>query len=134
MSRLTRPRLLLAVTAAAVAALAAPSSAQPLPEGASQVVSGPQGSATNFLTAQVLTTAGSVVSFTNLDQTTHDVTSRDTRTVVVKKRKKQVPIFASPITASGQMAAIEGTESLKPGDYDFYCSLHPGMTGTLTVQ
>jgi plastocyanin len=131
---LHRPRLLLVAAATAVAALAAPSSAAPLPEGASQVLSGPQGSATNYLTPQVLTTAGSVVSLTNLDQTTHDVTSRDTRTVVVKKKKKKVPLFSSPIVAGGQTAAIPGTEDLKPGDYDFYCSLHPGMTGTLTVQ
>jgi plastocyanin len=131
---LHRPHLLLVAAAAAVAAVAAPSSAQPLPEGASQVLSGPQGSATNYLTTQVVTTAGSVVSLTNLDQTTHDVTSRDTRTVVVKKRKKQVPLFSSPIVAGGQTAEIPGTEGLKPGNYDFYCSLHPGMTGTLTVQ
>jgi plastocyanin len=133
MSRLSRPRLLLVVAAAAAAGLAAPTSAAPLPEGVSQVASGPQGSATNYLTPQVLTTAGSVVSFTNLDQTTHDVTSRDTRTVVVNKRKKQVPLFSTPITAGGQTTTIPGTESLKPGEYDFYCSLHPGMTGTLTV-
>lgn len=132
--RLTRPRLLLAAAAAVVGALAAPSSAEPLPEGATQILSGPQGSATNYLTPQVLTTAGSVVSFTNLDQTTHDVTSRQTRTVVVKKKKKKVPLFSAPITAGGQMTAIPGTEKLKPGEYDFYCSLHPGMTGTLTVQ
>lgn len=131
---LHRTRLLLVLAAAAVTAVALPSSAQPLPEGASQVVSGPQGSAMNYLTPQVLTTAGSVVSFTNLDQTTHDVTSRATRTVIVKKKKKKIPLFSAPMTAGGQMSEIPGTASLKPGTYDFYCSMHPGMTGTLTVQ
>lgn len=129
-----RPRLLLVASTVAVAAFALPAAAQPLPEGASQVVSGPQGSATNYLTPQVVTTAGSVVSFTNLDQTTHDVTSRDTRVVVVRKKKKTVPLFSAPITSGGQMSEIPGTEALKAGSYDFYCSLHPGMTGTLVVQ
>lgn len=131
---LHRPRLLLVAVGAVVAALAAPSAAAPLPEGATQVLAGPQGSATNYLTPQVVTTAGSVVSFTNLDQTTHDVTSRDTRVVVVKKKKKKVPLFSAPITSGGQMTEIPGTAALKPGSYDFYCSLHPGMTGTLVVQ
>lgn len=129
-----RPRLLLLAAGAGLAALAAPSGAAPLPDGASQVVSGPQSSATNYLTPQVATTAGSLVSFTNLDQTTHDVTSRDTRVVVVRKKKKKVPLFSAPITAGGQMTKIPGTQALKPGSYDFYCSLHPGMTGTLVVQ
>jgi plastocyanin len=129
-----RPRTLLLVAAAAAAAVALPASAQPLPDGLVNVVAGPQASATNYLTTQVVSTAGSTVSFANLDTTTHDVTSRATRTVVVKKKKKVVPLFSAPITAGGGVSAIPGTSGLKAGTYDFYCSLHPGMTGTLVVQ
>lgn len=129
-----RPRTLLLVVAAGAAALAAPAAAQPLPEGVVNVVAGPQASATNYVTTQVLSSSGTTVSFLNLDTTTHDVTSRATKTVVVKKKKRVVPLFHAPITASGGVSAIPGTEGLAPGSYDFYCSLHPGMTGTLTVQ
>ena len=130
----SRPRTLLVAAAAGAAALALPASAQPLPTGLANVVAGPQGSATNYLTAQVVSTAGTTVSLANLDTTTHDVTSRATRVVVVKKKKRNVPLFHSPITPSGGVSAILGTEGLKPGTYDFFCSLHPGMTGKLTVQ
>jgi plastocyanin len=129
-----RLRTLLLALAAGGAAVALPASAEPLPDGVVNVVAGPQASATNYITTQVLSTAGSTVSFANLDTTTHDVTSRATRTVVVKKKKRVVPLFSAPITAGGAVSAIPATAGLKPGTYDFYCSLHPGMTGTLTVQ
>lgn len=129
-----RFRTLLLAAVGAAAAVAVPASAEPLPDGAAHVVAGPQGSATNYVTPSVLATAGSTVSFANLDTTTHDVTSRATRTIVVKKKKRVVPLFAAPITAGGGVSKIAGTGGLKAGRYDFYCSLHPGMTGTLTVQ
>lgn len=132
--RTSRPRTLVLVAAAGAAALALPASAQPLPDGAVNIVSGPQGSATNYLTTRVVSTTGTTVSFLNLDTTTHDVTSRATKTIVVKKKKKAVPLFHAPITAAGAATPVTGTEALKPGAYDFFCTLHPGMTGTLTVQ
>lgn len=129
-----RLRTVLLALAVGGTALALPASAQPLPDGAVNVVAGPQGSATNYLTTELVATAGTAVSFANLDTTTHDVTSRATRTVIVKKKKKVVPLFATPITPSGGVKEVLGTDGLKAGTYDFYCSLHPGMTGTLTVQ
>ena len=129
-----RPRTLLLAAAAAATALALPASAQPLPDRVVNVVAGPQGSATNYLTTRVVSTAGTTVTFANHDTTTHDVTSRATKTIVVKKKKRVVPLFAAPITAGGGVSPIPASAGLKPGTYDFYCSLHPGMTGTLTVQ
>ena len=125
-------RLLVAGLSIATAALAVPAGAQPLPTGAVQVLAGPQAPATGYLTQQVFSTAGSVVTFTNLDQTSHDVTSRATKTVIVKGKKRQRPLFTGG--ANGGGSAALSTASLKPGTYAFYCSLHPGMTGTLTVQ
>jgi plastocyanin len=54
--------------------------------------------------------------------------------MIVKKKKRMVPLFASAITPGGGTSPVVGTAALKPGSYDFFCSLHPGMTGTLTVQ
>lgn len=132
--RLARTRPLLVLALLGLPALALPSSAQPLPEGASRVVAGPQAAATSYLTTEAVTTTGSVVSFTNLDTTPHDVVSRETKIVVVKGKKKKVPVFAAKVTSLGQTAPAAGTETLKPGTYDFYCSLHGGMEGTLTVR
>ena len=128
-----RPRLLLLGALTAAAALAVPASAQPLPDGAVQIVAGPQAPATGYATQQVYATAGSVVTFTNLDTTTHDVTSRATKTVVVKGKKRQRPLFTGGANGGGSTALVS-TKGLKPGTYAFFCSLHPGMTGTLTVQ
>jgi plastocyanin len=129
-----RSRVVLLAAAAAGTALAVPAGAAPLPEGTVNVVAGPQAAVTDYVTQQLVSTAGTVVTFANIDTTTHDVTSRATRTVVIKGRKKQVPLFASPITSNGELTKIVGTDKLKPGTYDFFCSLHPAMTGTLTVQ
>lgn len=120
--------------ALAVAVLAVPSSAEPLPTGVVNAIVGPQGSTAGYLTRTVVSTTGSVVTFVNLDQTTHDITSRATKTVVVKKKKKQVPLFRSEIVAGGATGTIAATATLAAGSYDFFCSLHPGMTGTLMVQ
>jgi plastocyanin len=131
---MTRPRpLLLAGLLAGAAAMAAPAVAQPLPDGAVEVLAGPQAPATGYVTQQVFSTAGSAVTFTNLDTTTHDVTSRATKTVIVKGKKRQRPLFTGGANGGGTVT-IASTKGLKPGTYAFFCSLHPGMTGTLTVQ
>jgi plastocyanin len=132
---MTRPpaRFLVAGLAVATVALAVPAGAQPLPDGAVQVLAGPQAPATGYLTQQVLSTQGSALTFTNLDTTSHDVTSRATKTVIVKGKKRQRPLFTGGVNGGGT-TTITATKGLKPGTYAFFCSLHPGMTGTLTVQ
>ena len=131
---MTRPRpLLLVGLLAGATAMAIPAVAQPLPDGAVQVLAGPQAPATGYLTQKVFSTAGSALTFTNLDTTTHDVTSRATKTVVVKGKKRQRPLFTGGANGGGSIT-IGSTKDLKPGTYDFFCSLHPGMTGVLTVQ
>jgi plastocyanin len=131
---MTRPRpLLLAGLLAGAAAMAAPAVAQPLPDGAVEVLAGPQAPATGYVTQQVFSTAGSALTLTNLDTTTHDVTSRATKTVIVKGKKRQRPLFTGGANGGGSVT-IASTKGLKPGTYAFFCSLHPGMTGTLPVQ
>jgi plastocyanin len=47
------------------------------------------------------------------------------------------PLFASPIvtgTAGGTIRSVAGVQFLRPGTYQFHCSVHPTtMKGTLTV-
>lgn len=74
------------------------------------------------------TAAGTAVTFVNLDPlAAHDVVS------VAKKPNTQLPLFKSALINAGETATVTGTAALRAGDYDFYCSLHPNMTGTLTV-
>lgn len=44
------------------------------------------------------------------------------------------PLFYSTLVQPGQTRAVRGTEYLTAGSYDFVCSLHNGMTGTLEVS
>ena len=41
--------------------------------------------------------------------------------------------FGSQLISTGQSGPVVGVEKLVPGNYNFYCSLHRNMTGTLTV-
>jgi uncharacterized membrane protein YgcG len=44
-------------------------------------------------------------------------------------------LFQSDTIGAGHTATVNGAQNLKPGTYDFYCTLHPyTMTGTLTVN
>ena len=79
-----------------------------------------------FLNPDVTIDQGGKVTFTNNDTVGHDVTARD-------NGPDGKPLFASPLTSSGQTTTVKGTEYLTTGDYAFICSIHPNMTGTLHV-
>jgi plastocyanin len=42
-------------------------------------------------------------------------------------------LFDTSIINAGDSGEIVTTD-LKPGEYPFFCSVHPYMTGTMTVQ
>ncbi len=66
----------------------------------------------------LVTTAGSRVSVANKDPSTHTFT-------VIGTDIDATILFGG--------AFHRGTEGLAPGDYEFFCALHPSMKGTLTV-
>ncbi len=43
------------------------------------------------------------------------------------------PLFYSSLAQPGQTRPVRGTQYLGSGSYDFVCTLHAGMTGTLEV-
>jgi outer membrane protein assembly factor BamB len=98
-----------------------------LPAGPS-IVSGPGAASTGYATPAMITFAGNKVSYTNLDNVLHDVTATD-------KAPDGRPLFQSKLIGLGESTEIAGTEKLQAGkSYGFYCSVHPGMKGTLSVQ
>lgn len=128
----------LALIAAVLGLLASASAAS-----AATIVSGPLAPATNYLTPNVTISPGEPLFLQNLDLVSHDITSRDTfqpkpRPRRGKKRPKPLPpqlLFSSALIGFGQTAPVTGTERLQPGiRYPYFCSLHPSMTGTLTVR
>jgi plastocyanin len=92
------------------------------------VVSGPGGSSTGYATPLMTTRVGGPLSFLNLDVVQHDVTSDE-------KGADGGPLFRSKLIGLGESAPVEGLDKVQSGkQYGFFCSIHPGMRGTLVVQ
>ena len=116
---MTRVRRMAAAGAAVAAvALAAPAAAD------QRITAGPTDSYSN---PNVTIAQGERLTFANFDVVdSHDVTSNATRA-------DGKPLFSTPRLSPGQERLVDGSQSLAPGTYDFFCSVHPFMTGTVTV-
>ena len=96
-----------------------PSQAGPHPVG--QIISIPGNSAFVFATARVVITKGSQVKYTNLDIVPHNVYF-DTLG------------FGTANLGLAQSQVLAKTATLKPGTYNFHCTLHHPMKGALIVK
>jgi polyvinyl alcohol dehydrogenase (cytochrome) len=108
----------------------------------SEVVSGPQAQSYGYLTPLVVTTKGGTVTYTNVDLVRHDVVQdvaadhvHGSRKAKWCKqfRKHRCPLFWTPLIGLGEKTSILGLNRTKPGTYNFYCTLHPGMKGKLVI-
>lgn len=78
---------------------------------------------------QMVVPAGQGATFANLDPLApHDIVSVARVGGPTSARR-----FRSAVVDFGQTSAIEGVATLAAGDYAFFCSVHPNMTGTLKV-
>jgi plastocyanin len=73
-------------------------------------------------------TQGDVITVTNDDTVPHTVTSG-----AGPQDPNSGTLFDTSIMMAGDTAQID-TAGLEAGDYAYYCTVHPFMTGTLTVQ
>jgi outer membrane protein assembly factor BamB/plastocyanin len=89
------------------------------PAAGNTVIAGPGAVATTYATPTVTIQHGQPLSFTNLDVPQHDVQGNG---------------FGSPLISTGQSTPVAGVDTLAPGSYSFFCSLHRNMTGTLIVN
>ena len=105
---------------ASLASLAVPSSAY----AANNVV---VTAAFRYVPQNVSVAQGDTLTYVNADVAPHDVMAVDTG-------PDNLPIFYSDVTSTGGQSDVRFVSSLAPGSYDFYCSVHPTMTGTLTVS
>ena len=110
------------------------------------VVSGPQAQSYGYLTPQVVVNQGGSIQYSNFDIVRHDVVQDVNADHLAYKgpkskqpawcsqfKKKQCPLFWSKLEGVGESETVLGIQNLKPGTYSFYCTLHPGMKGKLTV-
>jgi hypothetical protein len=70
---------------------------------------------------------GESLVFRNIDVDPHNVTAS-------QAGPDGRPLFASETIGPGKQAPVHGAEYLPTGRYGFLCSVHPFMTGTLTVS
>jgi plastocyanin len=71
---------------------------------------------------------GDTIAVNNKDTAPHTVTNGKDAT-----DPNMGKLFDTSIINAGDSAEI-ATTSMKPGEYPYHCSVHPYMTGTLTVQ
>jgi plastocyanin len=68
---------------------------------------------------------GEALFFRNIDLQRHDLVAKD--------QAGGKPIFGTPLLGTGEEALVQGAQQVKAGNYPFFCTIHPFMTGTLTV-
>jgi polyvinyl alcohol dehydrogenase (cytochrome) len=100
-----------------------------LPDGSPgpAVVAGPGAFYSTYATPVMVAPAGGPLSFVNNDLPQHDV-------VAVDRGADGLPLFRSRLVGLGEVTPVEGMDRVEHGhSYAFFCSIHPGMRGTLVV-
>jgi polyvinyl alcohol dehydrogenase (cytochrome) len=99
-----------------------------LPDGvAPLIVSVPGSFAAGYVTRAMVAEKDGSLTYANLDVAQHDV-------VAYAKGPDGKPLFESDIIGVGQTTPVRGLDRVTAGQsYDFYCSLHPNMQGTLQI-
>jgi polyvinyl alcohol dehydrogenase (cytochrome) len=92
------------------------------------IVAGPGAASTSYATPVATTAVGGTLEFVNLDLAKHDVQSTELG-------PNGSPLFSTPLIDLGETATVEGLDRVQAGRaYEFFCSIHPGMRGTLNVR
>ena len=128
-------RLRAALPALAVAVLlTAPAAALPM----QTLAAAPGAWLTTYATPVLAVTPGDPLTFTNGDIMRHDVVSTatgpDDSLWCDRYPDGACPLFWSRLIGLGESTAVLGLAGLEGGQtYDFYCTIHDGMTGVLVA-
>jgi plastocyanin len=114
------------------------------PASAAAAAAGPGGFAAGFVTPVVVSAPGEAITFANFDAAPHNfVASSAFLSKKLAKKAKwcsgydkgKCPTFWSDTITAGQTTDVLGVEFLKSGaQYEFICTVHPNMKGTLVVR
>ena len=100
--------------------------------------------AAGFATPVVVVERGEKLTFYSADLPQHDFVALNSYLSRKAARRAKwcsgfpagkCPVFWSPRIGAGESTQVLGLNRVRPGkQYTFYCSLHPGMKGTLVVR
>ncbi|VFJ14556.1 cupredoxin domain-containing protein [Candidatus Nitrosocosmicus franklandus] len=100
--------------------------------GSGTAISIPVGASTqgnpSYAPDSITVSKGDIITVTNDDAQPHTLTSGSG-----PQDPNSAKLFDTGILMSGDSAEVD-TTTLEPGDYQYYCTVHPFMTGSLTVQ
>ncbi len=104
----------------------------------SAVVAGPGAFQAGYATPVSAVAPLGGLTFHNLDVPPHnvvalDATGPDENPWCDPYPTGECPAFWSELVGAGETAEVVGVDALDPGTYEFYCTVHPWMTGTLLV-
>lgn len=83
--------------------------------------------ANQFVPAEVTLTKGEALEYTNLEPTLHNL-------IALRLGKDGKPVFRTDTIGAATTVVVEGLDKLDPGVYDFTCTLHPRMFGTIYLE
>ena len=127
-------RMMVGVSLATVVGIAPPSDAAEIP-----FVTGPGGPYVNYTVPLIVVSQGDTLTFANLDAFPHDVVAREmgpnaTWCADAGFAKGACPLFWTPLIGLGGSTTMLGLNKVEPGaQYEFYCTIHANMTGTMVV-
>jgi plastocyanin len=97
-----------------------------------------------YVPADLVVDVSGTLTLTNTDLAGHDIVSvadgPESNPWCERFPARTCPLFASPMLGLGEQGQVEGIDALPRSDplgtvytYEYYCSVHPWMTGTITT-
>jgi len=80
-----------------------------------------------FVPDETTLVEGSKLEYTNLDVAPHNL-------IALRNGPNGKPAFRTETISAGKTVDIQGLNKVKAGVYDYTCTLHPAMLGTIYVQ
>ena len=80
-----------------------------------------------FVPGETTLVKGEVLEFTNLDPAPHNL-------IALRNGPDGKPWFRTDTISAGRTVPVKGIEKLPPGIYDYTCTVHPRMLGTVFVE